>query len=411
VSAVAVATALFAGCSTKKDDSGSNTVGAGEVKTGPGITDKKITLGALTDLSGPFALLGANIVDAQQLYVDETNKAGGICGRQLEIEVRDHGYDVQKAVAAYTEIGPKVAAFVQVVGSPEVTALLDDFKRDQVLTFPQAWASTLLGRPEIQVVGPTYDIDMVNGVDFLVRTAKLARGDKVGHIYFQGEYGENALAGAKFAAEKAGLQIVEQKIKPTDLDMTAQVTALKAEGVKAILISTGPRQSASAVGVAAAQGLNVPVLSSLPGFTRQILDTPAAPALEKNFYLVGGLPAASSDIPGVVELAKHYKEKFTEPGKVFDTISLSGYVSAAVVGEALEAACREKDLTRSGIVAAHRSLRSIDLGLGPVYDFSDAAKPSTYKSYVLRPKKDSQGGLVIEEPAFEASAVREYPLP
>ncbi len=78
-----------------------------------------------------------------------------------------------------------------------------------------------------------YDIDMVNGVDFLVRTAKLQPGDKIGHVYFEGEYGENALAGATYAARQHKLSIVEQKIKPTDQDLTAQVTALKQAGVKA----------------------------------------------------------------------------------------------------------------------------------------------------------------------------------
>jgi hypothetical protein len=177
------------------------------------------------------------------------------------------------------------------------------------------------------------------------------------------------------------------------------------------LISVGPKQSASVAGVTAAQGLDVPVLSSLPGFTRQILDTPAAPALEKNFYTVGGFPAASSDIPGVKELAEQYKAKYPGPDKVFDVFAMSGFTAVAVAGKALETACREKDLSRTGIVAAHRSLRSIDLGLGTVHDFSDATKPSSYKSYILRPKKTALGGLEMQEPAFEAPAVREYPIP
>ena len=36
----------------------------------------------------------------------------------------------------------------------------------------------------------------------------------------------------------------------------------------------------------AAQGLDVPVLSNLPGYVPALLDTPAAPALVKNLYVV-----------------------------------------------------------------------------------------------------------------------------
>jgi ABC-type branched-subunit amino acid transport system substrate-binding protein len=205
------------------------------------------------------------------------------------------------------------------------------------------------------------------------------------------------------------MEIVEQKIKPTDLDMAAQVSALKEAGVDAILISAGPRQSASLAGVAAAQGLKAPIVSSLPGFVQQILSTPAGPALQNNFYVVGPLPATSAKLPGVVKLAEQYKAK--HPDKSFEVIAMSGYLTAAVVGEALKAACRDKDLTRAGIVSAHRSLRSIDLGLGLVQDFSDAAKPSASKSYILKPKADALGGLVISDEAFEAPAVREYQLP
>ena len=44
----------------------------------------------------------------------------------------------------------------------------------------------------------------------------IKKGDKIGHLYFEGDYGESSLNGSKYAAEKLGLEIVEQKIKATD---------------------------------------------------------------------------------------------------------------------------------------------------------------------------------------------------
>lgn len=395
-------------CSTKGDDDKKDKQSGG-VKSGPGVTDTTITLGALTDLSGPYAPLGKSIVNAQQLYVDEINAQGGICGRKLAITVRDHGYDVQKAVAAYTEIKGGVAGFPQVIGSAVVTALQDSLKQDRILTFPQAWPATLLNRPEIQIVGTTYDIDMINGMDFLAQAAQLKSGDKVGHVYFEGEYGENALAGAKFAAGKLGVQIVEQKIKATDTDLTAQIAALRGAGVKAILISAGPTQTATLVGFGAVAGLRVPVLTSAPGFHPQVMASAAAGALEQLLYVVSAAPAMGADIPAVKKLAADYKAKY--PDGTLDQGVISGYNAMKIFGEDLKAACAAKDLSHAGIIAAHRQQKQMDTGLGTPEDFSDVTKPATYKSYILKPSKTAPGNLVVAKDAYEVPAAREYKLP
>ena len=43
---------------------------------------------------------------------------------------------------------------------------------------------------------------MTNGFDYLFEEGLIKEGDKIGHIYFEGEYGENGLAGTKDVAEE-----------------------------------------------------------------------------------------------------------------------------------------------------------------------------------------------------------------
>ncbi|MEV6212968.1 ABC transporter substrate-binding protein [Kitasatospora sp. NPDC051914] len=405
--ALAVLVLTATACSTKGGTS-SERVGKDDVRMGPGVTETTITLGALTDLSGVYASLGKSIVNAQQMWVEQTNKIGGICGRKIEIKVKDHGYDVQRGVAAFAEVEPGSAMLTQVIGSPVVAALRQDINDKKILTLPLGWSSSLLGQDYVQVVGPTYDIDMINAVDFLTRKAGLASGDKIGHVYFEGEYGENALTGAKYAAQQQGYSIVEQKIKATDTDLGAQVTALKQAGVKAILVSAGPKQTASLVGLAAAQGLTVPVVSSAPGFAPQLLDSAAAPALEKMLFLVSGYPAPSVDTPRMRQLVQDYQAKY--PGAPVDSGVVSGWVSAQVSAEALTDACNAKDLTREGIETAHRGQKALNI-LDVPLDFTDAAKPSAYSSFILKPSKQATGGLAVLEPAHEVAATRGYQLP
>ncbi|MFF3846686.1 ABC transporter substrate-binding protein [Streptomyces sp. NPDC002328] len=407
---VAALTALLlaaTGCSSKADGGkSSDGAGADGVKSGPGVTADTIRLGALTDLTGPYATLGKSIVQAQKMWADETNAAGGICDRKIEIVVKDHGYDVQKAVTAYADISPDVVALPQVIGSPVVAALLDDIERDRLLTFPQAWAASLLGKDSVQVVGTTYDVDMIAAVDFLTRAKGLAKGATIGHVYFEGDYGSNALEGSTYAAEKAGLKVVGQKIKATDTDLSAQVTALQKAGVKAVLISAGPAQTASLVGVAASRGLKVPVVSSAPGFAPQLMKTPAAPALTAMLNVVSAAPAVSSDLPGVRRMVAAYEKKF--PGSQVDAGVLSGYNAAQLLGADLKKACAAGSLARADVVKAHRSQKSADTGLGSPQDFSDVAKPAALSTYVLKPDAKAAGGLAGVEDAHTAPGVEEY---
>ncbi|MDI2128108.1 ABC transporter substrate-binding protein [Yinghuangia seranimata] len=418
VCAVLAALALtVTACSTKddkKDDGGGANPSApgspgGKVKTGPGVTDTEIHIGELSDLSGPYAPLGKSVTNAEQLYFDQINAAGGICGRKVVMDVKDHGYDAQKARTAYTEISGKVVGISQMVGSAIVTQLQDDIERDGLLTLPQAWASTLLGKKVIQVTATTYDVEIINGFEYLARTAPLASGDKVGHIYTDDEFGANSALGVKYAAQAAGVSVVDQKIKPTDQDMTAAVTALKSAGVKAIIVSASPRQVGPVMVVTESAGFKVPVLSHSVGFHPQLLAVAAAP-MEARLAITSPVPAISStDLPAVAKLGSDYLAKF--PGSSLDQGVMSGYAAAGIFGEDLKAACAAGDLTREGLVAAHRKQTGMDLGLGLKLDFSSNAKPPSYQTFILKVDKSKPGGLVTVEPAHEVPGAKSYTLP
>jgi ABC-type branched-subunit amino acid transport system substrate-binding protein len=407
--AAVLATALaltlgVTGCSSKANTGSEGKADEKGVKVGDGITDKTIPLGALTDLTGVYASLGKSITQAQQLWAKEVNAAGGICGRNVELVVRDHGYDPQKAVSAYTELEPKVAGFVQFIGSPFVSAVKQRVDgQDKGLVLPQAWSASLLGSPSIRTIGTTYDVETINAIDFLLTQKKITKGDRIGHVYFEGDYGENALQGSEYIAEKEGLTIVEQKIKPTDNDMSAQVAALKQAGVKAIVISAGPRQAASLVGVAAAGKFGVPVIGNNSAFAPQILATPAGPALMKNYHVASpSLPIGSPEA-GPTKLAKDYAAAY--PKDELDNGVVAGYSAGKVYGEALTKACADKNLTREGIGKALLTMNSFENGFGITHDFSDPKAPSTRQSVIMQPDSKTPGGLkVVQEPTASKTA-------
>jgi ABC-type branched-subunit amino acid transport system substrate-binding protein len=389
------------GCSSKAGTGSGGKEDAKGIKVGDGITDKVIPLGVLTDLTGVYASLGKSVTQAQRLWAKEVNAAGGICGRRIELMVRDHGYDPQKAVSAYTELEPQVVGFAQFIGSPFVAAVKPRIDgQDKGLVLPQAWSASLLGSPYVRVIGATYDIETINAIDYLLTRKRIAKGDRIGHVYFEGDYGENALQGSKYAAQQAGLTVVEQKIKPTDNDMSGQVTALKKAGVKAVVISAGPRQAASLVGVAAASGFQVPVVGNNSAFAPQLLATPAGPALMKDYYVAASTLPIGSPEAAPSALAKAYAKDYPKDG--LDNGVVAGYSAGKVYGEALTKACADKNLTREGIGKALLTMKSYENGFGITHDFSDPKAPSTRQSVIMKPDTKVPGGLKVVQAATTA---------
>lgn len=58
-----------------------------------------IKLGMVIPISGSSAPTGAYMKNGAQLAIDEINKAGGVLGRQLELDVEDEACDAQQSVA------------------------------------------------------------------------------------------------------------------------------------------------------------------------------------------------------------------------------------------------------------------------------------------------------------------------
>jgi ABC-type branched-subunit amino acid transport system substrate-binding protein len=402
---LAAAVATVSGCSTKapsSSGSGGSGGAAGTVKTGPGISGKTITLGVLTDLSGVFAALGKDVTQAQQLYWDQQNAKGGVCGKyQVKLDVKDHGYVVQTAVQLYGGMKSSILALQHTIGSPINTALADQLQADKIVNIPEAWARNLTQNPENAVVGATYDVEMINGLDYLLKQGKIKEGDKLGHIYFEGEYGANGLAGSKYFASQHKMTVVEAQIKSTDADMTAQVTKFKAAGVKAILLTTAPKATASAAGVAAQVGLNVPILGNNPVYDPSLLKSPAGPAIMAHLLVASPVTAFETQ----PQLLKDYTAKY--PG----TPSLGavhGYADAVVMDQILEKACANGDLTRDGVTKAKASLSNVDTkGLVVPLDYSKLGQSPSAQSFILQPAP-GPGGAKQLAAAAEGDDVKNF---
>jgi ABC-type branched-subunit amino acid transport system substrate-binding protein len=281
-------------------------------------------------------------------------------------------------------------------------ALLPTLKSDSMLSLLAAWPSSLLGEDVIGILGATYDVELENALGYVMAGGKLKEGDKIGHIYFEGDYGESGLEGSKAFAEANGMTVVEQKIKATDEDMSGQIGALKRAGVKTIALSTSPSQTASAVGVAAAGGLQIPFVGNGPTWDPALLESPAAKAVKALLFVSASPAPFDKPESGPEEAASAFTE--AHPDETPKASVQVGWAQGRLMYETLERACQNEDLSREGIVKAFRELSDLDLdGLtaGPL-DYTQVGEPSSRTTHVSQPA-EVPGGLKILEVVDGAS--------
>jgi ABC-type branched-subunit amino acid transport system substrate-binding protein len=409
LTAALVMTAMVA-CTTKDDEPSSGAGGAADassVETGPGVTDDTITLGVLTDQSGPFAAASAGIAQGRQLFWDARNADGGVCDRTVEFSVNDHAYNAQNATSLYADMQPDVLAFDELLGSPMIDALLPSIDRDEVLTMAVSFSSNLLDSPYVVVTGATYDIEMINALQWLLDDGRIAEGDTVGHIYLEGDYGENALAGAQYAADELGIEVASQKVQPTDEDLTAAVTTLEDAGAGVVLLTTTPPQTASAVSVAQANGLDLTFMGSNPTFSPALLASPAAESLQSSYLAVSSVAPYVSDAAGPTAVREAFAGEFA--GETPTQFVLYGYAQGELMAQILEGACDAGQLTRPGLRDAFQSLDDVDTeGLVAPMDFSEPGQPPATEVHILQPDASADGGLTEVEGLFASPLATEF---
>jgi len=376
-----------------------------EVKAGPGVTDSTISLGVLTDMSGPFAPTALVRIKGYELFLGELNARGGVCGRKVELITKDHGYNTQRALDAYFELEPKVLGFLDLTGSAITAAIAPDLIQTRALAAPVSWSAALLGNPHMMIVGGTYDIDVMNGLDSFKRDGVIADGDTIGHVHVEGDFGTNALEGSAFAAQQWGLTLVDKSVTETATDLSGQIAALKTAGAKAVVLSTSPAQTALAVAAAAALGWRVPFLVNVAGYDPAILKSLAAEAVMQQVKVVSPIAPYGADAPGPRAVAKAFEAEYpeVEPNGAVN----HGYAVATAFAAVLEKACGSKDLSRDGVLRAFQDTNAVETnGLTGPLRFSLAGRPSATQSYMARPDNTVKGGLAVTQKLFESALAK-----
>ena len=417
--AVCAASAIafgVAACGTGSSSNNSSTASGG-VKVGPGVDAKTrtISLGVLSPLSGPVAVIGAPLTAGQQTYFKSLNADGGIDGWKVNLVERDTKYDPQTQVQDFNQISGQVAFIAQSLGSPTTAAIQPMVDQMKLVTGAAAQDSQFVTDPTMAVIGTPYAIDVANGLDYLVAQKGL-KSAKIGIIYQDDAYGQDGLRGYNQGLKTYHFNNVgEATYKATDTDFTAQVQKLKAAGAQYVFLTAIPTAAASIVGTAASEGYNPTWIFQGPAWSEYLMTsngradgkpTPVEKALAGHVWVLGYEAAwGDTSVPGMAQFLS--ATKTYAPTQSPDAYYMYGYAEAKVEAAILKKAIADKNLSRQGLLNAKLNLGTVDEGgLIPPVTYTPALGPASRTSEIAAVSTSAPGFLKIVRPFFEGAAAK-----
>ncbi len=206
----------------------------------PGVTGDTILFGQSTALGGPAAALGQGMQTGILAAFAETNRAGGVAGRKLELKSYDDGYEPDRAIENTSKL----------IGTDNVFALIGE-----VGTPTSKAAQPIATEAGVPFIGPftgagfLRDASLGNVVNYRATYAEETEAwikhltEDLGHtriaiLYQDDSFGRVGLAGVTKALEKRGMSLVAEGTykRNTTAVKSAVLTVRKAKPDSVVMV-------------------------------------------------------------------------------------------------------------------------------------------------------------------------------
>jgi ABC-type branched-subunit amino acid transport system substrate-binding protein len=337
-------------------------VGGNGGATAVGVTGDSITVGNVSDLSGPVPGIFQGAVVGTQAYFAKVNSEGGVYGRQLKLAIGDGQLDCSRNKAVTADLAPRVFAFV---GS---FSLYDDCGSDIIGAKP--------GLPDVHSAIGTKTQKLANNFSFAPmgrgwRTGPLAyyrktfgtKWQHIGAIYANVGGSPAIWAGVKTAIEHEGGKVVsEYGYGPADTDFTSTIIRMRNDGVQMIYnTAVDGAYGARFVNAARSQQVPWPIVFGGGAYDKTFLAQAGANAngvWNDAQYALFFNSSDAANIPAVKDF--QYWTDVVGKDQTKDLYEVYGWASAALYVPALKAAGPQ--LTQAKLLTALRAITRFDAG-------------------------------------------------
>ncbi len=319
-----------------------------------GAQKNTIKIGAILAVTGPASNLGAPEAKTLQMLVEQTNAAGGLLGRQVELVLKDSGASPEKALSFARQLieEEEVLAILGPSTSGESLKIKDVCQEGQTILLSCAAAEAIVN-PVAKWVFKTPQNDAFATL-WIYGYLKERGLTRIGVVASNTGFGNGGMAQLQKYAPENGIQILIAEAYDKDAtDLTSVLTKLKAREVQAVVNwSIEPAQSLVAKNMRQL-GMTAPLLQS-HGFGNIRYVEAAGQAAEGIVFPCGrllvadALPAGHPQKALLLDYKKKYEDRFGEEvstfgGHAYDAYTIlaeavrrAGSVEPAKVRDAIE---------------------------------------------------------------------------
>ena len=334
-------------------------LGLGTAGQAPASTEEELRIGSSAALSGPAAQLGLRYHAGIRAQLDMLNQQGGVQGRKVQLDLRDDGYEPDRAEVNTRQLveDPRVMLLFGYVGTPTSRVALPYLKRHGISFLGAYTGASMLYEP-----GP--------GRIFSVRASYMDESLALAQAMKQdGVQRFNVLLQADLFG-RAGLEAMREAAQPLKLQLQASATVKRnSTQVDEALDTLVGREPAEAV-------FMISTYETCAAFIRQARKR----GYKGRFYLLSfvGLEPLRESLLGDMRqirvsqvvpdphdaslpvVAAYQKAMLARGDRQFDSLSLEGYIAARVLSEGLRR--MRGPISRDSLQQALATLGELDLG-------------------------------------------------
>jgi branched-chain amino acid transport system substrate-binding protein len=329
-----------------------------------------LKIGAILSVTGPASFLGAPEARTLEMLVAETNKKGGVQGRQVQLIIKDSGASPEKAFSFAKQLidEDKVFAIIGPSTSGETMKIKSVAEAGKTILISCAAAEAIVN-PQAKYVfkTPQKDSDAILKIFQQMKKMKISR---IGVLSGNDGFGNAGKGQIEKLAPQHGITIVDNEVYDAKAsDLTAEVTKIKAANVQAIVNwSIVPAQSI-VIKNARQIGLKIPIFQS-HGFGNIKYVEAAGAAAEGVMFPAGRLLVADvlpKNHPQKALLVKYRKDYMSFcSGEECSTFGGHAYDAYTILMKAIENA---KSTDKEAVRTAIENLKGF-VGTGGIFNFS-----------------------------------------
>lgn len=322
-----------------------------------GVSDTSVTVGMISDLSGPLAVWGVPATNGATMRFDEQNAAGGVHGRQITFRVEDMQYQVPLAIRATNRLVQRDNVFAMILGVGTAQAL-SSFEITDRAGIPNVLPMT----GALAMAEPYHPLHIAYISSYRDQASAAIRHfhdrDQVQRVCLQtqaSECGEEVTTGVQLAVTDLNLDLVHVGTHRTsETEFAGAATALRNANCDLVYLGTTGRDTIALYVTLRQLGVTVPIVGNMVSYLPVVAQ--AAGGAMEGFYVVSPLVIAEWDDGDAFRRDFHtaYLARFGEEPAIQAQV---GYVGADLAIRAMDAAGR--DLTVEAFMAGMESLQDI----------------------------------------------------